>query len=156
MSVLETMISLSIISLLALAGIGSYALYYQHQELNNGVTQFFNALDFAKASSHIRGGKTYLCASTDGQTCNNQWQGELIVFQGDNYSEITGVLQKSPALPSKIQLSFEGFNKNDPFIYFMDNGEVANNGKLKFSYGDHPPLRFTLSATGIVSPGSSD
>ena len=149
MSLLETLITLTLISLLALGCFSTYSHYYQHKALEQSATQFIGALRFTKNAATLTGETVYLCASSNNQTCNADWQGALLVFTSQAPPEMTTVLQRFPALPQDVRLSMTLLK--DPPLYFMENGETADNGSLTFTDGSHA-LYFTLSTTGIVKP----
>lgn len=96
----------------------------------------------------------YLCATNDKETCDNTWQGKLVIFTSKNPPHIDNILKTTSAFPTDIhfEIHMAGFT-NNAYLYFMNNGELNNNGHFSFSIGSNE-LDFTLSKTGIVKPAS--
>ena len=148
MKLLETLMIFALISLFSVAGFMSYGHYAEEQELKQATAQLTDTIEFSERLSQIEGKTVYLCASETQETCSQSWQGDFFIFTSDDPAQIQTILKKIPALPHGVDLDIDGFK--DPPLYFMNNGETANNANFKLS-NSSGVARFTLSATGIVS-----
>ena len=152
MKLIETLVILSLLSMLAITGISSYIHYYQKKEFDTAVAQFIQAVDFAKKMS-IAGDETvYLCASTNQMECNTSWRGPVFAFTSDDPTQIQNILQKFYALPTDVTLEIQDLK--EPALYFMPDRESANNSTLIFKMNGHVH-QFTLSKTGVLNDSDS-
>lgn len=149
MRLLEIIIGLAILSTLSLASFSSYVSWHQQKELREYANALINALHFTKELSILKGKTIYLCQSQDQQSCSSNWAGDIVIFETDNPPKIETILKSLPPISPTCHLTINGLKSNS-YIYFMENGEVANNSSLIFNNGNKT-LSFTLSKTGIVS-----
>ncbi len=152
MSLLELLITLSISSVLAVTGFMTYGFYYQNKELEGAAQTFISNINYAKEASIITGKTIYLCASTDHQSCNPMWHGDLITFSSNSPQDISNVLKIAPPLPADMtfEINLGGFTQN-AYLRFMGSGELVNAGNFSFSK-DTLSKKFTISITGIIKP----
>ncbi len=146
-SLFEIIMALAIFSILSLASFSSYTFWYQNMLLQQAAAEITTSLDFTKTLSIDSGNTVYLCASTDQQTCNANWQGSLLIFTSDTPNKIETIMRTFKPVAPGIIVSFTEF-KQLP-LYFTSDGETANNGSFSVDNG-HQHLSFSVSRTGIV------
>lgn len=149
MKLVEIIVALAILSLISLFSFSGYHIWYQKKQLSTSANQFITALNLAKQISILKNHPVYLCATQNQQSCNDQWRGEIIIFTSETPDKMDTIFAHFPALPANIHLKLTGFRKGAPYLYFMNNGEASNAGRLYFS-NDYKELIFVVSKTGIV------
>lgn len=90
-TLLELMISLSILAVLGTMAVPGFISMRQNSERAAAVNRFVHALYLARSESIKRGVIVSICKSADGQTCSNvaaDWSGGWMVFADDHQDNV--------------------------------------------------------------------
>lgn len=87
-SIAELLVSLSIVSLLSTAAIGSLSKPSQMAQAGSTATTLFLALQQARESARLNSQSYQLCGSDDGFSCSREWSKQLILFSDSNQNHI--------------------------------------------------------------------
>lgn len=152
-SLLEAILSLAILSFLAVTCFSTYQLWYQKKVLTESADRLVRSLNFAKSLSTVTGKIFYVCPSVNHLQCSQNGQGDLVIFTAPDSKEIENIVQILPPVNPVVTIQFAGFKQEEP-AYFMNNGEFANNGHFTIHYQGQT-LALSLSNTGIVRKNDS-
>lgn len=103
-SLIEVMVTLSIVAILAVIATPSFTGVIQKARLQTEANSLVSDLQFARAEAIKRGQPVSLCPSSNGTTCNtvnpNAWEQGWIVFNDDNGS---GLLDSASDAPLRVR-----------------------------------------------------
>ena len=112
-TLIELMVTLSIVAILAVIATPSFTGVIQKARLQTEANSLVNDLQFARSESIKRGLPVSVCPSSNGTTCNTvepfAWERGWIVFNDDNGS---GVLDTATDAPLRVR---PGLTSGDTF-----------------------------------------
>jgi type IV fimbrial biogenesis protein FimT len=164
-SLLEVLITLSIIAMMAFISLPSLRHFFIHIQDKNLQLQLLRTMQLAHQESRARGVPVVLCGSTDHVNCVSDWTDGQIVFVSEDEN---GVVQDKEQLLAVIQshsqqgtLFFRSYPYYRNYLLFLPSGLVRNdNGTFWYCHGTDisPAWAMMLSKSGrthVVYPDRS-
>ena len=141
-TLLELLISMSILIVLLLIITPSIKDFVQKNIAEAKVYQIVAALQFARSEAINRGQKVTFCKSSDGASCSGNWISGQIVLDAD--SKVIRVLDKIPDGDNLIWKSSLSEDKND-FVRFLPTGETdGQQGSFFYCSHGNPNNSFAI------------
>ncbi|MCX7556855.1 GspH/FimT family pseudopilin [Xanthomonadaceae bacterium JHOS43] len=126
-TLVELVITVAILAILATIAVPSFARVIASNSLASGVNEFIAAVNLARTEAIRRGSTVGVCASSNGTSCESDWDGGYLV-----YSTGTGM---SPAvIPIRVgKMSTRNtLVGNFDNITFNSRGFGSSDGKLTY------------------------
>ena len=147
-TLIELMISISIVSIMLLIGVFSTKDILIKNRVNSKIDSIAQALRFARNEAILKNKVITFCKSKDHKTCSGTWNDGQIIK--DDSGNIIRVFQ---AIPKKDKLTWKSsFNKDD-FLKFENTGQTLNGQRGTFVYCPHESQRaksIIISQTGRI------
>lgn len=139
-TLLELMVSLTIVSILAGIAIPNFNDFIVQMRVDNEIYHLHRMLLIARNAAINNGQKTILCPLDNGSQCTSQWQNELSVFTDFNNNKLLDanetVIIKRPAITKDDVLIYgKGRNK----VTFKPTGQLSGlaNGTFRYCPKDY-------------------
>lgn len=135
-TLLNLLITLTIIGILSTAGIPSLQTALNHQQAKSHYEQLFTLIQFTRIQSVNYRGQVILCPTLNRRDCINDWNQELMVFVDNNDDEIKNdneeLLQIKQALSPYEHLQWNASGSRR-YLRFKADGSTGNqNGRLSY------------------------
>lgn len=134
-TLLELMVTLSILLILATASSFFYHEVKENIDADVAIHRLRSAMNYARSEAILRGQAVVLCPSNDNKTCHKDWSLGYMVFvdiEGNHrLSDRTALLRTYPGLQGHGQFIWRGFLSRDyiewlPFgINHQQNGTMV-------------------------------
>ena len=148
----ELVVTLSVISILAVSATGSLQHFIQENRMAAAVNQFVTALHLARNEAVKHGSRVVLCPSSDGHNCgySREWVNGWILFASNNRERDVNerLLQTGSPLSTGIHMSSSNHRKR--IVYQPDGTSPGTNSSFTFCDGHKrvKPRIICLSNTG--------
>ena len=160
LTLIELIISLSIIAILIAVAIPSFATLQQNSARRTALNNFWHAIFLARSEAVKRNAVIALCKSRDGQTCDNStgdWSDGWIVFDNLDHDEPAQRDANEPIL--QIYQAWPGVHitSNRKTFSFRPVTQGAVNGTIVFcDAAGHAAQAIIISHTGRPRQSSRD
>lgn len=134
---------LSLISLSTLMALHAYTHFYQTQELKQFANELSAAIKLGQTLSLTRNEDIIICAQKQ-NTCQNNWQGELIVQSKNNIEKDFGPVNNN------LSIYYQAFYSKDR-ILIQNHGLLMNNGTFHLKNPSNPDYELIISKEGVIS-----
>ncbi|NMP30944.1 prepilin-type N-terminal cleavage/methylation domain-containing protein [Thalassotalea sp. M1531] len=126
LTLLELMVSLSIVSALLIFALPSYQDFIIKMRVDNEIHQLQRLLLVTRNNAINSGSNTILCPLEGGTICNGDWNSELSIFIDLNDN------QQFDSISERLILTKEGISHGDKLLYakFRDKVTYAPTGNL--------------------------
>lgn len=154
-TLLELLVTLAIALLIACWGIPGFKQFYEKQQANHDVMQFFQALRLAQRLALYKHCFVTFCASDNQKTCHGQWrQGQILFINRDRHRQRQAgdqLLHVFGALSIPSEIHYRG-RLSTPAITWDSSGQTNNNGTFQYIYDNRESLsrQLVLSNMGRV------
>jgi len=144
-TILEIMIAIVVLAIFLTLAVPSFQAALQNNRLTSATNGFVTAMQFARSEAISRRAPVTVCGSSDGSTCNDDWETGWIVFLDDNNEGTTAAVVDEVI---RVWPTFAGgaTNAGDApnFIRFLGSGLV--DGAAGTTY----PVEFALEMPGCT------
>ncbi|MBU3070686.1 GspH/FimT family pseudopilin [Aestuariicella sp. G3-2] len=146
-TLLELLVSLTIISILLLSALPGMSHLLNKNEADSSISTVFRAWQHARSLAATRSQRVLLCGSDDGLHCKKQWKDQLILFvdNNNNYQpDNDETLQRYEFNHSRGNLQTRvGFGKN--YVIIDPLGKAPLTGSFLLCNPDEPSLERKIS-----------
>ena len=130
----ELVVTLAVMSILTVGGIGSLQHFIQENRMAAEVNQFVTALHLARSEAVKHESRVVLCPSSDGHNCgySREWVNGWILFASDDREHEVNerLLQTGSPLSSGIRMSSSNHRKR--IVYQPDGTSPGTNSSFTF------------------------
>jgi Tfp pilus assembly protein FimT len=140
------LIVLCLLSTTAIISLTGFSPIYEHHEIQTFSRQLSSALKLAQGLSLRRNEDFTICAQQQG-TCQEDWQGELVLRSSNN------IIQNFGSTPKNLSIHYNAFYSNNELL-IQNHGTSINNGTFNISSKSHTPYKITISQQGIINETS--
>ena len=130
----ELLFSLTVISMLSVAGISQFKHTLQEGRMVSEINQFITALHLARSEAVKHGRRVVLCPRTDGSRCGSSpdWINGWMLFASDDreFDPDEALLQTGNPLSSGISLRSSNHRKR--IVYQPDGSSGGSNASFTF------------------------
>ncbi len=151
-SLTQTLMIMSITSLVACASIPSWHQFWQEKQVKNQAQQISHLIQLAKNFAITRHTETVLCPSQSGSSCQGQWQQGILLFYDNNHDhqrENSEKIIKYQPMSTNINLSLKAFPSNRYLAFSPLGFMTVNNGSFYLRHQGQE-RQLSLSQTGLV------
>jgi type IV fimbrial biogenesis protein FimT len=138
-TILEILIAIVVLAIFLTLAVPSFISAIQNNRLTSATNGFLTAMQFARSEAISRRAPVSVCGSSDGLSCNDDWETGWIVFVDANDPGATTAVVDEVL---RVWPSFAGEAENtgdDPnFVRFIANGAVDD------AAGTAYPVEFTM------------
>lgn len=138
-TLIELLITLSIVSVMACLSTLSFSSIYQKESAASITQQLFNGLNFARIESIKRNKRVNICGSSDFTQCDGNWNNGFLIYVDINAD---GCFSKEDKLLRVQQYKNHSINimtGKRSYFQFIPNGQCTTRGtiKIKTTQGAH-------------------
>jgi type IV fimbrial biogenesis protein FimT len=130
----ELVVTLAVMSILTVGGIGSLQHFIQENRMAAEVNQFVTALHLARSEAVKHESRVVLCPSSDGHNCgySREWVNGWILFASNDREHDVNerLLQTGSPLSSGIRMSSSNHRKR--IVYQPDGTSPGTNSSFTF------------------------
>jgi len=141
-TILELLAAITVLAVFLTLALPNFQAAIQNNRLTSATNGFLTAMQFARSEALSRREPVSVCGSSDGATCNDDWETGWIVFVDDNDAGDTTAVIADPNDVLRVWPSFAGDATNsgdDPaFVRFLPNGAADADA------GSAYPIEFTM------------
>ena len=156
-TLLELMVTVSIIAILAAIALPSFARTLASNRVVTNINNFIAITSLARSEAIRRNVPAGVCASGDGETCGDDWNKGWIVYHHKSASDHTLVVLREGSFSSKDEATAHGFAGD---LQFDARGRAKSAGGLLYGPTDerYEDLQrcIVVSAAGSVVAAASN
>lgn len=143
MTILELIISLSILALIAYFTLPHLQRFTQQNQLQQLTTQYIGLLHEGYMEAILQNRPFILCGANQQHHCDGHWQKGAILMSHNT------IFKQIPALPHGIKMTVRAFPRSDQLTFNPDGLLGTSNGSITLSM-HHESRRITMSRTGHI------
>jgi len=130
----ELVVTLSVMSTLAVSGISSLQHFIQENRMAAQVNQFVTALHLARSEAVKHGLRVVLCPSSDGYNCGNsrEWVNGWILFASEDREHDMNELLLQTGSPVSPGIRMNSSNYRKRIVYQPDGSSPGTNSSFTF------------------------